>query len=125
MAWYEIAIAIVGALGGTGGIISLYTAKAKKSTIEIDNFKKLFDEAQEERKNIREMHQDYVKETDNKIAGLEQKVINVEAKNNHFLRTLYTAYKCKLPKTSEDCPVLSSLEKDTVLKNNINKENFQ
>lgn len=116
MNWYEIIIGIIGVLGGTGGFISIYTAKAKKSTIEIDNFKKLFDEAQEERKNIREMHQDYIKETDAKIAGLENKVKKVEDKNAHFLMTLYTAYKCKLPKNNEDCPVLNSLEKDEIFK---------
>lgn len=116
MTWYEIAVAIIGALGGTGGIISIYTAKAKKSTIEIDNFKKLFDEAQEERENIRKMHQDYVGETNTKIAGLEEKVTSVEAKNNRFLKTLYTAYKCKLPKNNEDCPVLNSLENDEIFK---------
>lgn len=112
MEWYNIIVLILGGIGGTGGIITLYTAKAKKSSMEIDNFKKLFDEAQEERENIRKTHQDYMKETDAKILKLEQKIDFSDKRNAIKMRAINSAYRCRLPEKTEDCPVLKTLNQE-------------
>lgn len=112
MEWYNILILILGGVGGTGGIISLYTAKAKKDSMEIDNFKKLFDEAQEERENIRKQHLDYMKQTDEKILKLEQKIDFSDKRNAIKMRAINSAYRCKLPENTEDCPVLKTLNQE-------------
>lgn len=112
MEWYNIIVLILGGVGGTGGLISLYTAKAKKSSMEIDNFKKLFDEAQEERENIRKTHQDYMKETDAKILKLEQKIDYSDKRNAIKMRAINSAYRCRLPEKTEDCPVLQTLNQE-------------
>lgn len=112
MEWYNIIVLILGGVGGTGGLISLYTAKAKKSSMEIDNFKKLFDEAQEERENIRQQHLDYMKQTDEKILKLEQKIDFSDKRNAIKMRAINSAYRCKLPEKTEDCPVLQTLNQE-------------
>ena len=112
MEWYNIIVLILGGVGGTGGLISLYTAKAKKSSMEIDNFKKLFDEAQEERENIRKTHQDYMKETDAKILKLEQKIYYSDKRNAIKMRAINSAYRCRLTEKTEDCPVLQTLNQE-------------
>lgn len=113
MEWYNILILLLGGIGGTGGLISLYTAKAKKSSMEIDNFKKLFDEAQEERENIRKSHQDYMAQTDAKILKLEQKIDYSDKRNAIKMRAINSAYRCKLPEKTEDCPVLQTLNSES------------
>lgn len=111
MEWVNIISILLGG-GVVGSIISLYTAKAKKSTIEIENFKKLFDEAQEERENIRKQHIDYMTQTDNKIDRLEKKIEYMDKKNSIKLRAINSAYRCTLPENTEDCPVLKTLNKE-------------
>lgn len=113
MEWFNVFIALVSVLGGTGGFISLYTAKAKKSSMEIENFKKLFDEAQEERENIRQQHQNYMQQTDAKIDRLERKIDYSDKRNAIKMRAINSAYRCKLPDKVEDCPVLKTLNKES------------
>lgn len=114
MEWYSILISVLGLIGGAGGIVSLYTAKAKKSSMEIDNFKKLFDEAQEERTSIRQQHQDYMVQTDAKIDKLEKKIDFSDKRNAIKIRAINTAYRCKYPeKLPEDCPVLKTLSDES------------
>lgn len=112
MEWYNIVITIVSLIGGTGGFISLYTAKAKKDSMEIDNFKKMFDEAQEERSNIRKQHSEYMEKTDRKIDRLEGKIDYMEKRNAIKMRAINSAYRCKLPEKTEDCPVLKTLNQE-------------
>lgn len=110
---FGILAIIFGGGGIISGGISLYTAKAKKSTIEIENFKKLFDEAQEERENIKRQHQDYMAQTDAKIDRLEKKIDYSDKRNAIKMRAINSAYRCKLPEKVEDCPVLKTLNKES------------
>lgn len=112
MEWFTTLSSIVALVGGTGGIITLYTARAKKNGMEIDNFKKLFDETQEERKKLKQEHQEYRNEMDAKIEKLEKKVEEVNTTNARTLRAVNTAYRCPLPKVIEDCPVIDTLKKE-------------
>lgn len=110
-------LSILAIIFGGGGIISggisIYNAKAKKNSVEIDNFKKMFDEAQEERANIRQQHQDYMRQTDEKIDRLEKKIEYSDKKNAIKMRAINSAYRCKLPEKTEDCPVLKTLDKES------------
>lgn len=112
--WYETALYIVAGLGGLTGIssavLSIYKAKPEKATTEIENFKKLFDEAQEEREKLKESHNKYVEDTDKKIKGLEDKITEMDRRNSRKLRAINSAYRCKLPEKMSDCPVLKTLD---------------
>lgn len=114
MTWYEILIYVIAGLGGITGIsstiIALYKAKPEKATTEIENFKKLFDEAQEERKILKESHSKYVEDTDKKIKDLESKMGEMDRRNTRKLRAINSAYRCTLPAKMSDCPVLKTLD---------------
>lgn len=112
MEWYNLLSIILGGSGLIGGGISIYTARVKKDSMEIDNFKKLFDEAQEERENIRKQHIDYMAQTDAKIDRLEKKIDFSDKRNAIKMRAINSAYRCKLPEKTEDCPVLKTLNKE-------------
>lgn len=109
----SILAVIFGGGGLIGGGISIYNAKAKKNSVEIENFKKLFDEAQEERENIRQQHQDYMKQTDAKIDKLEKRIDYSDKRNAIKMRAINSAYRCKLPEKVDDCPVLKTLNKES------------
>lgn len=88
-----ITTAIV-SLGSFG--LSLYTAKVNKDTTEIDNLRKIIDVQGTELAKVR-----------NKIEELENKdIVKTEA--------ILTAFRCKLYKTKEECPVLSHIESHKV-----------
>lgn len=110
-----LSVILGGGVGGgiIGGIISLYNAKAKKNTIEIENLRKVIDEGQEERANIRQQHQEYMKQTDAKIDRLEKKIEYSDKRNAIKMRAINSAYRCKLPEKTEDCPVLKTLDKES------------
>lgn len=109
----SILAVIFGGGGLIGGGISIYNAKAKKNSLEIENFKKLFDEAQEERENIRQQHQDYMKQTDEKIDRLEKRIDYSDKRNAIKMRAINSAYRCTLPKDTKECPVLRTLNKES------------
>lgn len=110
-------LSVLAIIFGGGGIISsgisIYNAKAKKNSVEIENFKKLFDEAQEERENIRQQHQDYMEQTDAKIDRLEKRIDYSDKRNAIKMRAINSAYRCKLPEKVDDCPVLKTLNKES------------
>lgn len=123
MAWSEILPMIFGGAAGGGiiaGIIKLYTAKSTKNTIDVDNFKKIFDEAQElyttefkrmkeEREEAKKSSEEYRKTTDEKIDRMLKEMQSMQKTNNIKLRAINSAYRCGLPVKIEDCPVLKTL----------------
>ena len=57
--WVDLLVLILGAIGGTGGIISIYHAKSKKDAIDIQNFHALIEEERKERNILAEEHKAY------------------------------------------------------------------
>ena len=112
MQWFEILLGVVAGVGGAGGIVTLYTARAKRTSVEIDNFKKLFDEAQQERDNIRNSHETYKTDTDGKIQRLETKIDNMYRRQNIHMRAINAAYGCRLTDSHKDCPVIRTLTEE-------------
>lgn len=109
MEWYNIIIAILGAVGGTGGVISIYTAKAKRDGMVTDSMQKIIDEAQEEREALRTLHNEYVEKTDKRIENLDKNIDQLRKDNIVNMRIISTAYRCRLAEKPEDCPVLRTL----------------
>ena len=112
MQWFEILLGVVAGVGGAGGIVTLYTARAKRTSVEIDNFKKLFDEAQQERDNIRSTHEAYRRHTDGKIAGLENKIDTMYRRQNILQRAINAAWGCRHTDAHRDCPVIKTLTEE-------------
>lgn len=109
---------IITTSGGFAGIASAFVMVIKsisdKKNSDTDNLKKMLDEAQEERVNIRQQHLDYMNQTDKKIDDLEKKIEYMEKRNTIKMRAINSAYRCTLPEKTEDCPVLMTLNKECV-----------
>lgn len=103
--WWQLLLGFVGTSG-----ISIYCAKPKKSSMEIDNLKKIIDEAQDEREHMKELYSLYEEKTDNKIKELEDKLKEMDEKYNIVLKASNMAYRCPLPQSIKECPVIKALD---------------
>lgn len=118
MEWYNILSIILGALGGTAGLVSIYHAKSNKQTIDISNMSSMLDEAHamfEEMKNERDgvtrEFQEYKNETLTRFAKVEKRLDNAEEDVLNLKRSIYQGYRCKYPQHISDCPVIKEYEK--------------
>lgn len=125
MEWYEILTLILGAFGGTAGLIGLYKAKAEKTGIDITNMKemldeahKMYDEMKSEKELINKEFHDYKEENMKYIGEFKDRFAQVERRldktENIVLQlkgAVYQGYRCKYPTNIEDCPVIKEYEK--------------
>ena len=112
MEWFSMALSFIGAIGGAGGIISIYTAKAKRDGVVTDSMKKIIDEAQEERETLRKEHNDYKEETNNRIRRLEEHINLLEQRDIIKVRAINSAYRCGFPASPKECPVIRTLDEE-------------
>lgn len=126
MVWYEIVALLVGALGGTAGLIGLYKAKAEKTGIDISNMQemlneahKMFDSACEEKEAIQKEFSDYksenmkyIGEFKARFAKVEERLDKAEESVLNLKGAIYQGYRCKYPKNIEECPVIKEYEKE-------------
>lgn len=125
MEWYNILVLILGAFGGTAGIVSLYKAGAEKTGIDITNMKemleeahKMYDEMKEEKESVSKEFHDYKEENMKYISDFKDRFAQVERRldktENIVLQlkgAVYQGYRCKYPTNIEDCPVIKEYEK--------------
>ena len=125
MEWYNILGLILGAFGGTAGIVSLYKAGAEKTGIDINNMQSMLDEAhkmfnaicsekekvQEEFNAYKKDNMQYITEFKDRFAKVEERLDRAETKVFNLQSALYHGYRCKYPTNIEDCPVLKEYDK--------------
>lgn len=109
MEWYNILALVLGCLGGSGGLVSLFTARAKRDGMQTDSMKKIIDEAQEERESLRRDKRELAERYESRIKALEEKTEKLERRDAIKMRAISSAYRCKLPDNISDCPVLKTL----------------
>lgn len=110
--WIDILAVFLGAIGGTGGIISIYHAKSKKDSIDIQNFHALIEEERKERNILVDEHKAYKEEVDKKVAQVKKDFEDLRSENQRMLRAIYQAYRCRFPEDIDDCPVISMFNHD-------------
>lgn len=120
MEWYNILCLVLGALGGTAGIVSIYHAKSNKDTIDIGNMQNMLDEAhkmynemneirQTERESFNKYKEDnmkYIEEFKVRFTKLESRLSDSEEVVLKLRSSIYSCYRCTLPTKIEECPVL-------------------
>lgn len=118
MVWYEILTLVVGAFGGTAGIIAIYKAKPEKTSIEVKNMQTMLDEAQEmyddarkETKELREEFSKYKEENMQYVAEFKNRFAKIEDRLSKTELAVYQGYRCPFPPKVADCPVLKEYEK--------------
>jgi hypothetical protein len=118
MEWYNILAVIIGAFGGTAGVISLYKAKPEKTSIEVKNMQEMleeahhmYDDARNETKELRDEFSEYKKENMGYIAEFKARFAKVESRLEKTELAVYQGYRCPFPPKVADCPVLKEYEK--------------
>jgi hypothetical protein len=113
-------VLIVGALGGTAGIISIYHAKSNKDTIDIKNMQEMLDEAHKMYNEMNEIRQTeteafkkykedtmkYIEEFKMRFKKLEDRLSESEEVVLKLRSSIYSCYRCTLPSKIDECPVL-------------------
>ena len=105
-----IITAIVGLIGG-GWIFNVYSAKPRKTSIELENVGKAMEEMNGVITTMKESSRVYREDTDRTIRGLNTKIENLEKSIKVKDEAIYSAYDCPFPDKSSDCIVLRFYKK--------------
>ena len=100
-----IITAIVGLIGG-GWIFNVYSAKPRKTSIELENVRKAMEEMNGVINTMKESSRIYREDTDRTIRGQNAKIDNLEKTMKVKDEAIYSAYDCPFPDKSSDCIVL-------------------
>ena len=121
MEWLEIIktiATVVATIGGVGGFIALYKAKAEKTGIEVNNMQsmldeahKMYDDARAETKELREEFKAYKLEMMEYVGEFKQRFNYVENRLEKTEIAVYQGYRCPFPPRQDDCPVLQEFNK--------------
>ena len=105
-----IITAIVSLIGG-GWIFNVYSAKPRKTSIELENVGKAMEEMNGVITTMKESSRIYREDTDRTIRGLNAKIENLEKSIKVKDEAIYSAYDCPFPDKSSDCIVLKVYKK--------------
>lgn len=101
---------IVGVIGG-GWLFNLYSAKPRKTSIELENVRKAMEEMNGVINTMKESSRIYREDTDRTIRGQNAKIDNLEKTMKVKDEAIYSAYDCPFPDKSSDCIVLRVYKK--------------
>lgn len=121
MEWYKILIEVVLGLGGLAGIgafikIFLFVKQDKKSKeienrgSEIENLHKIIGDYRDELEWFKKDFKDYKEDVDKRIAFFKGQYQHLELRIDILNQAVSEAYRCTLPATIDDCPVIKSLK---------------
>ena len=105
-----IITAIVSLIGG-GWIFNVYSAKPRKTSIELENVGKAMEEMNGVITTMKESSRVYREDTDRTIKVLNTKIENLEKSIKVKDEAIYSAYDCPFPDKSSDCIVLKVYKK--------------
>ena len=105
-----ILTAIVSLIGG-GWIFNVYSAKPRKTSIELENVGKAMEEMNGVITTMKESSRIYREDTDRTIRDLNAKIENLEKSIKVKDEAIYSAYDCPFPDKSSDCIVLKVYKK--------------
>ena len=105
-----IITAIVSLIGG-GWLFNLYSAKPRKTSIDLENVGKAMEEMNGVITTMKESSRIYREDTDRTIKVLNTKIENLEKTIKVKDEAIYSAYDCPFPDKSSDCIVLKVYKK--------------
>ena len=105
-----IITAVVSLIGG-GWLFNLYSAKPRKTSIELENVGKAMEEMNGVINTMKESSRIYREDTDRTIRCLNTKIDNLEKSIKVKDEAIYSAYDCPFPEKSSDCIVLKVYKK--------------
>ena len=105
-----IITAIVSLIGG-GWLFNLYSAKPRKTSIELEYVGKAMEEMNGVINTMKESSRIYREDTDKTIRFLNTKIDNLEKSIKVKDEAIYAAYDCPFPDKSSECIVLKVYKK--------------
>ena len=105
-----IITAIVSLIGG-GWIFNVYSAKPRKTSIELENVGKAMEEMNGVITTMKESSRIYREDTDRTIKVLNTNIENLEKTIKVKDEAIYSAYDCPFPDKSSECIVLKVYKK--------------
>lgn len=118
MEWYNVVIGIIAAIGGVGGIITIYKARPEKEGIVVKNMRemldeahRLYDEMKSERNEVRKEFDEYKDKTDRRFDNLETKLDKTEGTVTVLEGVINRGYGCRYPDNPSECPVIREYER--------------
>lgn len=100
-----IVASIVSMIGG-GWLFNIYSARPRKTSIELENVGKAMEEMNGVIATMKESSRTYREDTDRTIRGLNTKVENLEKTIKVKDEAIYSAYDCPFPQKTSECIVL-------------------
>lgn len=110
----EIIVAILGSLGGLGGISAFIKAfffvKQDGDSKTINNLVSIIEEMRKNHNDLNTEFKNYKKEINERVAFFKEKFDEIEKERDNFKLATMEANRCKLPAKIEDCPVVKFLK---------------
>ena len=120
MAWYDILLKVLGAVGAFmagGWVLNLYMAKPKKNSIEIENMKSAMSKLQEIINQLMETNEaqirdseNYKRENNNTIKKLQDKVADLSLRVDIKHEAIYASSRCRFIENENDCIVMKTFK---------------
>lgn len=113
MNWTEI----IGLVGGGAGIVALikagidiYNARPNRDKLEVDVLNAVIERLDKELERKAQEFNSYKQQVNERVAEVKQEVLAERRENANFRMAIYQAYRCKLPQTPSECPVIAAFE---------------
>lgn len=113
MNWTEI----IGLVGGGAGIVALikagidiYNARPNRDKLEVDVLNAVIERLDKELERKAQEFNAYKQQVNERVAEVKQEVLAERRENANFRMAIYQAYRCKLPQTPSECPVIAAFE---------------
>lgn len=113
MNWTEI----LGLIGGGAGIVALikvgidvYNARPNRDKLEVDVLNAVIERLNKELELKAKEFDDYKRQVNERVSEVKQEVLAERKENANFRMAIYQAYRCKLPQTPNECPVIAAFE---------------
>lgn len=103
---YTAVITTISGIIGGGWLFNLYSAKPRKTSIELENVGKAMEEMNNVIETMRTSNKVYRDETEETIKRLSGKIEKLEQTITVKEEAIYSAYDCEFPKKASDCIVL-------------------
>lgn len=125
MNWTEILICLIGSSALTT-LITVFANKkernAKAESIEVENLTAMINTLADRMTKIEEKADADRAEAHRYVKELRDEILGLRGKVNGLERSVTQAYRCRLPKSISDCPVIQSYECLTCMHNEQKEE---
>ena len=108
---------ILGLIGGGAGIVALikagidiYNARPNRDKLELDVLNSVIERLDKELARKDAEFTNYKRDVSDRVAEVKEEVMAERRENANFRMAIYQAYRCKLPQTPSECPVIAAFE---------------